>query len=376
MRRPRDGGRRVALVIASSQRFSAAVATRLFQVAWMSSTASHQPVEAVAGLAGDRHHRHAAHLRQRLFRDRPQLLQPRLRVGDQVPFVEREHQRAPFALRRDRRAADPASRAARSHPSPAPPPRRSGSPSAHRRPKAFRACRRPSPCGGCRRCRRGGIVRPRHVQSTAIESRVMPASGPVSIRSSPIRRLTSVDLPAFGWPMTAICSGFASATAPPRRPPPPRLLAVSVGGMASRIASKMSGMPMPCSAEIGDRIAEAERIGLDDAAVGRPALGLVGEQRDRPAGRAQHHGAKCSSLGVTPARASMTKSTRSASAIAASVCRRMRPGERLRRRPPRGRPCRSAESSSRRSSASASRQSRVTPGVSSHQRQPAARPAG
>ena len=35
----------------------------------------------------------------------------------------------------------------------------------------------------------------------------MPASGPVSIRSSPINRFTSVDFPTFGRPTIAICSG-------------------------------------------------------------------------------------------------------------------------------------------------------------------------
>ena len=42
--------------------------------------------------------------------------------------------------------------------------------------------------------------RPCHSQSSVIESRVMPASGPVIIRSSPSIRFTSVDLPAFGRP--------------------------------------------------------------------------------------------------------------------------------------------------------------------------------
>ena len=41
-------------------------------------------------------------------------------------------------------------------------------------------------------------------------SRVIPASGPVMSRSSPMILLMSVDLPAFGRPMTAICRGFVA----------------------------------------------------------------------------------------------------------------------------------------------------------------------
>ncbi len=53
--------------------------------------------------------------------------------------------------------------------------------------------------------------RPRHSHSTDLESRVMPASGPVSSRSSPISALMSVDLPALGRPMTAIRIGLVSS---------------------------------------------------------------------------------------------------------------------------------------------------------------------
>ena len=47
------------------------------------------------------------------------------------------------------------------------------------------------------------ISRSPNFQSLEIASRVMPASGPVSIRSSPSIVFTSVDLPALGWPMMA-----------------------------------------------------------------------------------------------------------------------------------------------------------------------------
>ncbi len=47
----------------------------------------------------------------------------------------------------------------------------------------------------------------RHVNGTSMASRVMPASGPVKRRSSPIRLLISVDLPIFGRPTTAMRIG-------------------------------------------------------------------------------------------------------------------------------------------------------------------------
>ena len=50
------------------------------------------------------------------------------------------------------------------------------------------------------------MVRPFQSQSTDIESRVMPASGPVSSRSSPIIRLISVDFPDPDGPTKAINS--------------------------------------------------------------------------------------------------------------------------------------------------------------------------
>ena len=53
---------------------------------------------------------------------------------------------------------------------------------------------------------------PSNSQSTEIESRVIPASGPVSSRSSPIRRLIRVDLPAFGRPMTAMRMGLSGSS--------------------------------------------------------------------------------------------------------------------------------------------------------------------
>ncbi len=49
--------------------------------------------------------------------------------------------------------------------------------------------------------------RTRHSHSMPILSRVMPASGPVSMRSSPRSWFTRVDLPTFGRPTKAMRSG-------------------------------------------------------------------------------------------------------------------------------------------------------------------------
>ena len=61
------------------------------------------------------------------------------------------------------------------------------------------------------------IGTPSHVTGREIASRVIPASGPVSNRSSPKIWLMRVDLPALGRPITAICKGRSSVNS--RSPP-------------------------------------------------------------------------------------------------------------------------------------------------------------
>ncbi len=58
-------------------------------------------------------------------------------------------------------------------------------------------------------------LRSRQRKSTPIESRVIPASGPVSNRSSPKMRLINVDLPALGRPTTVIRSGLLTSRSLP-----------------------------------------------------------------------------------------------------------------------------------------------------------------
>ena len=62
----------------------------------------HQPVDILAGEPGQRHHRHAAQLRQQPVAGLAQARQRRVLVLDQVPFIDRDHQGAPFALHKIR----------------------------------------------------------------------------------------------------------------------------------------------------------------------------------------------------------------------------------------------------------------------------------
>ena len=160
----------------------------------------------------------------------------------------------------------------------------------HRRPKAFPAFRPLAPSCACRRCRSGGSRASRrscgsvHCQSTAIESRVIPASGPVSSRSSPSRRLISVDLPALGRPTMASFSGPAGDLLVHRSSPRFRTLRSyrsACSPMIGNSAPNRSAMPSPCSADSGTRVAEAEGVAFEHAAFARRAFGLVGDQHHR-----------------------------------------------------------------------------------------------
>ena len=125
-----------------------------------------------------------------------------------------------------------------------------------------------------------------------------------------------------------------------------------------------------------DAVAEAERVGssTDDGADRGPRPCWRPAAPAGPAGAAI--AAKCPSAGVTPARASTTNSTRSASDDRAlGRTARMRPARRLGRALPPARRCRPAGPRGRAACASASLRSRVTPGVSatSALRRPASR---
>ena len=120
---------------------------------------------------------------------------------------------------------------------------------ARRRPRASRACpRRGRACAGPR-CRTAGSRRPRQSQSSEIGVARDAGLGPVSRRSSPIRRLISVDLPAFGRPTMATLSGLPS-------PAPSSRLVVALS------APRHAGAPAPRRGRPGPRHARP-RTGPD-----------------------------------------------------------------------------------------------------------------
>ena len=97
---------------------------------------------------------------------------------------------------------------------------------------------------------------------TETASRVRPGSGPVIMRSSPSRRFSSVDLPAFGRPTMASRSGpggrGGTATSSPSSPRPGSKSSSSAGtgsgaacsgGRRSTISPIRSDRPSPCSAD-------------------------------------------------------------------------------------------------------------------------------
>ena len=166
------------------------------------------------------------------------------RVFGDIPFVDRDDQRAAFLEHLVGDLADPAPRARASHRAAARRLRRNRPRGAHRRPTASRACPRPwrflrMPGGVDQPDRARSPSASCHSQSIAIESRVIPASGPVISRSSPSMRLIRVDLPAFGRPTIASLSGRARARPPlPRRP----LVLVALDDAA---AAPRTGRPCP-----------------------------------------------------------------------------------------------------------------------------------
>ena len=91
------------------------------------------------------------------------------------------------------------------------------------------------------------IGAPSHSASIAIESRVIPASGPTTSRSSLSSLLISVDLPALGRPTIASFNGPASSSSPSRAASAASAISGSSTGSS---ASYRSAMPSPCSAEI------------------------------------------------------------------------------------------------------------------------------
>ena len=115
-------------------------------------------------------------------------------------------------------------------------------------------------------------------------SRVMPASGPVIMRSSPSNALTRVDLPTFGRPTMAMRKGWTGS--PPR--PPPRAASPSRRPVSRQTRSIVVGQLADADIMLGrdrQRLAEAERIGLVHRRLGRAALAFVDGENHRPCRR-------------------------------------------------------------------------------------------
>ena len=116
-------------------------------------------------------------------------------------------------------------------------------------------------------------------------SRVMPASGPVNSRSSPSRRLISVDLPVLGRPTTAMrigcCSGRGGRRLVGRRGSRRRL------GQCRAQRVVEVGQALAMLGADRDRLAEAERIGFERARFAGAAFALIGDQ-DRGLARLAH----------------------------------------------------------------------------------------
>ena len=117
-------------------------------------------------------------------------------------------------------------------------------------------------------------------------SRVMPGSGPVSSRSSPRMRLSSVDLPALGRPSTAMRSGFVGVEfaavlllAENQRLGLVLLVRIEAGRGRQRLDERVVEFAeaLAMLGGKGDRIAEAEAEGVIGAVAPR--------QRPRPCWR-------------------------------------------------------------------------------------------
>ncbi len=195
-----------------------------------------------------------------------------------------------------------------------------------------------------------------------IASRVIPASGPVIIRSSPNILLTSVDLPALGRPTIASFSGPENASSS-SSPSSSASCFTSTASSNGASDSNRSASPSPCSALNGTgspkpsaKDSYTPAFPADPSALFAISTTGVVELRSQRA--------ISSSSGVIPARESMTKIATSAMSTAACVCWRMRPGKVAASSS--SNPAVSTIRKSRPSRlASPSRRSRVTPGRSS-----------
>ena len=146
--------------------------------------------------------------------------------------------------------------------------------------------------------------RPCHSISTAMELRVVPASALVSSRSSPSRRLISVDLPALGRPTiaTRIGRGVSHLARSPRRPRTLRPRRRAPASAAQRVVEIAE--PLAMLGRDLDRLAQTQRVASCAGCAVLPSPLLATRTTGLLARRAKS--AKAWSFGVRPARASIT----------------------------------------------------------------------
>ena len=132
----------------------------------------------------------------------------------------------------------------------------------------------------------GGIVDahspPCQSRSTAMASRVMPASGPVTSRSSPSSRLINVDLPVLGRPTMAMRIGSRGFSRRGLLVGPHQPLGRLRKCCAKRVVKIRQSFPMLRADR--HRIAQSERVAFERARFAGAAFALVGDQNRRLAG--------------------------------------------------------------------------------------------
>ena len=165
-------------------------------------------------------------------------------------------------------------------------------------------------------------IGPSAVSTTvSTESRVVPGMSWTTARSSPIRRLNSVDLPTLGRPTTAT-AGTSGRTG---SPPPPAASSASMGwrlssGNRATTSSSRSPVRRPCRALTGQGSPRPRASSSQLSASRRSLSALLATSSTSLAVR-RSHSATSASSSVTPTEASTTNSTTSAATTACSTWR-------------------------------------------------------
>ena len=148
--------------------------------------------------------------------------------------------------------------------------------------------------------------------TVSIESRVVPGSSCTTARSSPTRRLNSVDFPTFGRPTIAIENG-----------PPSSSGSASVatgGGNAATTASSRSPLPRPCNADTTWGSPRPSCVNAQASLSREPSSTLLTTTTAGGPARRRSDATRASSS-VMPTVTSTTRTITSAWATARSACR-------------------------------------------------------